>query len=108
MSEPRAHHFVSKCYLKGFSPDGSGESPLFVIDANSGRTFSTTPANVGHERDFNAIEGLAPSELEKQLSKVESDIAPALERVIANRSIENRDDWTLVLKPSGAHPTGTE
>jgi hypothetical protein len=97
MSEPRAHHFISKCYLKGFSADGSGDSQLFVIDANSGRTFSTTPANVGHERDFNAIEGLAPGELEKKLSKVESDIAPALERVIANRSIENRDDWTLVL-----------
>lgn len=61
----RAHHFISQCYLKGFTRNGSKKSKLFVIGLEQLRSFETRPENVAHRRDFNRIEGLPPEELEQ-------------------------------------------
>ena len=51
----RAHHFLSRCYLKGFTQQGTKYSKLTTLDLKKESFFITTPKNVGHERDFNTI-----------------------------------------------------
>lgn len=94
----RRHHFLPQCYLRGFAHHR--EKPkLFVVDCKEGKSFTTNPVNIAQERDFHAVqvEGLAPDALEQALAKVESEIAPALERIARTGSIKSGDDRILVL-----------
>jgi len=98
----RQHHYVPQCYLKGFTHDR--ENPkLFVVDGKERRNFSTAPANVAVERDFHRIdiEGVPIDALENAFSKFESELSPALERIIAARSIDDDNDRILLLNLIG-------
>ncbi len=79
----RHHHFLSQCYLKGFTKGKSKKSRLAVIDAKGKKSFETTPRNVGGVRDFNRveIEGVDPNYLESELSKFEGQAATALKKL---------------------------
>jgi hypothetical protein len=94
----RHHHFLPQCYLRGFAHHRD-KPRLFVVDGKDGRTFTTQPANIAQERDFHRIdvEGLAPDALETALAQVESDIAPALERIARTGSMSQGDDRVLVM-----------
>jgi hypothetical protein len=87
MGEARRHHFLSQCYLKGFTADGTKEGKLFVINTSDGSTFETKPINVAVERDFNAVEGRPPGELEGKLAQLEGVLGAALDRIVSARSI---------------------
>lgn len=78
----RHHHFLSQCYLKGFTNGKSKKSKLVVIDTK-GKSFETTPRNVGGVRDFNRIEidGVDPNRIETELSKFEGQAALALKKL---------------------------
>lgn len=77
----RHHHYLSQCYLKGFTNSGKKNSQLSVIDFQLEKNFVTTPRNVGSKRDFNRvdIEGVDQNIFEKELSKIEGLIAEAIE-----------------------------
>ncbi|MFZ3064317.1 MAG: DUF4238 domain-containing protein [Nitrospirota bacterium] len=66
----RHHHYLSQCYLKGFTKGDSKKSKLTVIDFREKKLFETTPRNVGGIRDFNRIdiEAIDQNALEKSLS----------------------------------------
>jgi Protein of unknown function (DUF4238) len=97
MKEPRKHHFISKCYLKGFTSDGTEEGAIFAINLRTGKSFETNINDAGAKRDFNAVEGQAAGYVERQIADVEGVIAPALARIIQGRSIAVRDDWNAFL-----------
>jgi hypothetical protein len=82
----RHHHFLSQCYLKGFTKGKSKKSKLAVIDVKGKKSFETTPRNVGGVRDFNRveIEGVDPNHLESELSKFEGQAATALKKLREN------------------------
>lgn len=77
------HHFLSQCYLKGFTDGGSKKSKLLVLDCETGKTFSTTPRNVGSLRDFNRLDlpGVDQNALEEALAEFESSAASSLRRL---------------------------
>ncbi len=79
----RHHHFLSQCYLKGFTCGQSKKSKLAVIDLKRNTSFETIPRNVGGVRDFNKIEiaGVDPNCLEHELSKFENQVATALKNL---------------------------
>jgi hypothetical protein len=93
---PRKHHFVPQFYLRGFV---GAKDQLFVVDRPTERTFRTLPKNVAAERDFNRVEveGMDPHAVEKALAKFEGEVAPALERVKAARSLENKEDRDAII-----------
>ncbi len=76
----RHHHFLSQCYLKGFTCGQSKKSKLAVIDVKRNTSFETIPRNVGGVRDFNRVDikGINPNCLEHELSKFENQVATAL------------------------------
>ena len=86
----RHHHFLSQCYLRGFTKGNSKKSKLTVIDLLQNKHFETKPRNVGGLRDFNRIdvEGVDPIFLEKSLAEFEGEAARALKRrVYGNRIV---------------------
>ena len=76
----RHHHYLSQCYLKGFTKGGGKKSKLTVIDFRERKRFETNPRNVGGIRDFNRIDidGIDQNALEKSLSEFEGEAASAL------------------------------
>jgi len=89
----RRHHYIPRCYLKGFAKDK--ERPqLFVVDSKECTSFTTLISNIAAERDFHRLDapGQPQDALENKIAEFEGDLAPTLERVIADRSIVNIDD----------------
>jgi len=86
MSNARHHHYLSQCYLKGFTQGNSKKSKLTVFDLKSKKMFETIPRNVGGIRDFNRIEvdGLDPNTIEKMQSEFEGKVAKALKELNQN------------------------
>ncbi|SOD25239.1 Protein of unknown function [Variovorax sp. YR752] len=97
MSEARAHHFISQCYLRGFTRNASKKSKLFVVSFAQNKTFESGPRGVAQIRDFNRVEGLPAGEIERSLAIVEGTVAAALKRICANRSLNDSAAWAEVL-----------
>ncbi len=97
MTEARGHHYVSQCYLKRFTHNGSKNSKLFVLDLATGKRFASAPKNVAKQRDFNTIEGRPAGELENRLAGFETEVNKALDVIEQSRTMDNRDAWVRVM-----------
>ncbi len=98
----RKHHYISQCYLKGFTKDRD-RAQLFVIDNEKPEPFVTSTINVAAKRDFHTIdvEGLAPDVLEKAFSGFEGELDQALRRINAARSLDDFDNKSFLLNLIG-------
>lgn len=99
MSNPKNHHYVPKMYLKNFATGEGRKASLVAVELESGKLFKPRLRRIASETDFNRIEidGEDPYAVEKALSKVESEISPALEEVIAARGFPSNEHRNLVL-----------
>jgi len=101
----KRHHFVPKCYLESFSVKNAKKkkSNLYAFDAVERKVFRPAPDNVALQTDFNTIdlEGHKPDAFENAMAGVESDIGPALVRIVAAKSLKNEEDRTLLLNLIG-------
>lgn len=86
----RNHHYLSQCYLKGFTRGRSKKSKLSVIDLKTNKHFETTTRNVGAIRDFNRIEipNIDPNQLETNLSKFESKVSESILEIESTHKFE--------------------
>ncbi|TDK67984.1 DUF4238 domain-containing protein [Sapientia aquatica] len=93
------HHWIPQCYLKGFAKSRSKKASLYVVDAIAKKAFDSIPRYVGSAKDFNRIEvpGFAPDHIESQMSKFETQLDQALGRVIQAKSLDNLEDFNLIL-----------
>jgi hypothetical protein len=91
----RQHHYLSQCYLKGFTKGRAKKSKLWVLGPRIRKAFQTTPRNVGGVRDFNRINSpeVDQDALETELAKFESKAASALKQLLQTLSFsgETRD-----------------
>ncbi|HEY9084429.1 MAG TPA: DUF4238 domain-containing protein [Candidatus Tyrphobacter sp.] len=95
----KRHHFISQCYLRGFT-ENPASPKLFVVDFKKRRMFLATLANVALQRDFHTIDalGVEPDIVEKKLAEgFESDLGPALRRIVATGSLDDEKDRGLVF-----------
>jgi hypothetical protein len=99
----RKHHYVPQCYLKGFSITRGKTRQVIVFDRVSKRAFPASIADVAAERDFNTVdlEGQAPDAFELGMAAFESELAPALERIITSRSLKNEEDRIYLMNLIG-------
>lgn len=79
----RNHHYLSQCYLKGFTKGKAKKSKLCVFDLKEKKFFETIPRNVGGIRDFNRvdIEGIDQNHVEQSLADFEGKAATALKKL---------------------------
>ncbi|HBP5689810.1 TPA: DUF4238 domain-containing protein [Pseudomonas aeruginosa] len=86
LSVSRHHHYLSQCYLRGFTQGSAKNSKLTVLDLKSNTKFETIPRNVGGMRDFNRVEiaGVDPEIVEKTQADFEGEVATALKKLEAS------------------------
>ena len=98
MPASRDHHYVSQFYLKHFAADRR-DPWLFTFDIPTRKTFMSRPQNVAFEKDFHTINapGQPPDIVETELAKLESDVAPALDRVVENLRFASATDREHIL-----------
>src|ERR1700681_4973592 len=99
----RRDHYVPKCYLNSFASPKKGKQKLELLsfDAIKKKCFRTAPDNVALEKDFNTIDldGHPPDAFEQALAEVESEIGPALLRIVDAKSLASAQDreWLFRL-----------
>lgn len=95
----RKHHYVPQCYLRLFSVSHKKIPQLTVFDRERRKMFRTGIDNVAAQRDFNTIEveGYDPDTFENEMSHFESELAEALRRINAARSLANEEDRAYLL-----------
>jgi hypothetical protein len=93
------NHWISQCYLRSFSVKKRRGWQLAVYDAVERKTFPAGTHNVALQRGFNLVdvEGLQADAFETTLANFESEAAPAIQRIIAARSLGNVDDRATLL-----------
>jgi len=87
----RRHHYVPRLLLNRFATERKKDKfQTFVFDKSKGVVFKTAVENAMLEQDFNAIEkdGYRFS-MEPGIGKVESDVAPIIDRIVAQESLAN-------------------
>jgi hypothetical protein len=108
MSEPRQHHLLLEFYLAGFTDTGTRDGMLHVFDYRWGKRYRARPKQVAHERDFYSIE--VPDEdrnvIEKDLSRLEGELAPTLRRVVETDVVRHEDLADLLSFASIVHVRG--
>lgn len=79
----RAHHYVPKFLLAGFTDNFREEGLLWVSDLKTGTQWPSTPRKTGHRRDFYRVEvaGVSPTFIEQDvLSDIEARQHPSSPR----------------------------
>jgi hypothetical protein len=99
----RKHHYVPQCYLKAFSVERKKKRQVVVFDKVLRRSFPAAISDIAVQRDFNTIdiEGHPPDAFEQGMAKFENELAPALERIIATKSLSNDDDRIYLMNLIG-------
>ena len=97
-TEPRRHHYIPQCYLKGFATGSGKKTRIQVASFEAQNWFETHPKNIAHERDFLRIdaEGYEPYAIEKEMASLESEIANALRNIEQTLRFEGKDRNTLL------------
>ncbi len=108
MSEPRQHHLLPEFYLAGFTDTGTRSGMLHIFDYRRAKTYRARPKQAACERDFYRIE--VPGEdryvIEKDLSRLEGELAPTLRRVSETDVVRYEDIEDLLLFASMVHVRG--
>lgn len=94
----RKHHFLSQCYLRGFTSKAEKRPNLVGISLRDGKHFECYPKDVGFVKDFNTIDipGLAPDWVETNLSNFEGEVAAAMRELASSLSFDAQTKETLL------------
>lgn len=97
--EPRAHHFVPRCWLGGFTDTLEKTGSLWATDLLRRKQWPSTPAAVGHRRDFNRLEDPTkdPIVIETLFSKLEETVAPILKQLTHSMRRPSDDELEELL-----------
>lgn len=97
INEPRNHHHIPQCYLRGFGWKGKKHWYTNLASQKTGWV-STNIRNVGAERDFLRIEvpGQEPNALESAMADMEGEIASSLRNIELTKRFDG-DDRTMIL-----------
>lgn len=56
MGRKAKHHYIPKCYLKGFTNGGENASPFWAAPINGGKPFLTNPDDACAQRDYYTVD----------------------------------------------------
>ncbi|MBX7137353.1 MAG: DUF4238 domain-containing protein [Oligoflexia bacterium] len=83
---PRQHHYISKSYLKYFTPNHSEDEKLHVFDQKNHKVFCTRPVNVAKELDYFWMEPTPqmpdPYQLEYDIGQTESQFEEVVRHLL--------------------------
>lgn len=95
----RAHHYVPQAYLAGFTDSGTKDGRLYAHDFKQMKTWASTPAGVGFERDYYRVDlpGRSPDEIEKVLGLVEDPGSAILKGILENQALPGGEEYAQFM-----------
>ena len=87
--------------MAGFTDTGTRDGMLHVFDYRRGKRYRVKPGQAARERDFYCIKvtGENPNVIEKDLSRLEGELAPTLRRVTETDVVRYQDKPTSCCSP---------
>lgn len=94
----RRHHYVPEFYLAGFTPAGTRDDQLWVIDRKRGKHWRQRPREMACERDYYRvdIDGVQPDAVEQALANLEQEASGAMTAIRDSRRLEGPEYETLL------------
>lgn len=98
--EPRKHHYVPRCWLSGFSRNGTSSERLWVTDLARRKQWPSSADNAGYSRDLYRLSDptLDPIAAEKFFGNLETETAPLLKKLNAERRGPDVSELDSVLE----------
>lgn len=82
MGRKAKHHYIPKCYLKGFTDGGENSSPFWAVPTNNNPSFITSPNDACVERDYYTVDGTDSLIAENfYAGQIEPQIAKAINHI---------------------------
>lgn len=101
MSEPRKHHFVPRFYLAGFTPGGSKDSSLYVLDRHSRRQWQSHLDDIACEKDYYMLEldgHNDPQTVESFFARVEDRGSDAIRHIVDHGELPEGEDYAKLVE----------
>lgn len=97
-NEPRNHHYIPQCYLKGFGWKHKKHWYTNVAFGTTEKWHEWNLRDVGAERDFLRIDvpGHDPNAIESAMANIEGEIATALRNINQTEKFEG-DDRNMII-----------
>mgnify|MGYP000576718898 FL=1 len=93
MGRKAKHHFIPKCYLKGFTDGGNNDSQFWGVPINNEKPFPTTPNDACAIRDYYSVEHSDSLVVEDYYAnQVEPKIARALSHIRKESTLPSPDE----------------
>lgn len=95
-------HYVPKILLRGFlsgDPERAVKEQVHVLDLEAGKSFPTSIDNIMGERRFNEfwVDDEVIATIEPWTGRIESHLAPIIERIRARKTLERTPEETMNL-----------
>lgn len=99
MTHLKKHHYIPQFYLAGFTPTGSREDKVYVLDLQTGRQRPSSPSETGFENYFYKLEfeGDQAFSLEQVLSKIEGEVSIILRATEETGNMPIGDDYLKLM-----------
>ena len=91
MGRKAKHHYIPKCYLKGFTDGGEDSSPFLCVPINNDTPFKTSPNDSCAQRDYYSVEHTDPLIVENfYAEQIEPKISTAIRAIEEHKSLPTK------------------
>ena len=98
MGRKAKHHYIPKCYLKGFTDGGKYTSPFWCVPINNDRPFKTNPNDSCAKRDYYTVlhdDALIVENFYAE--QIEPKISSAIKHIDENRSLPPKEEMKNLI-----------
>lgn len=98
MGRKAKHHYIPKCYLKGFTDGGEDSSKFWAVPKNNGTPFITSPNDSCAERNYYSVDHENPLIVEDfYAEKIEPKIMTAISYIHTHSCLPPKDEMGYLL-----------
>lgn len=98
MGRKSKHHYIPKCYLKGFTVGGENLSPFWAVPINNDSPFRTNPNNACAERDYYTVDHKNSLIVEDfYAEKIEPDIIKAINHINTHSCLPSKKEMRHLI-----------
>lgn len=98
MGRKAKHHYIPKCYLKGFTKGGEDSSPYFCVPVNNDNPFKTSPNDSCSQRDYYTIQHSNSLTVEDWYAEeVEPKVSKAITFIKENSSLPPQEEMRHLI-----------
>lgn len=99
MKPARKHHYVPEFLLAAFTPNGTKDDYLCVLDQTQLKRWRVKPAEVAFQKDFYRVQGpgFEPDAVEKSFAVFESAAATVIKQILETEQLPIGEDFNVLI-----------